>query len=142
MYTRGPCPENAWLIPSVDLSEVFCECRSGFFFSPSRYACEPNAIAAEPRRTSAHPFFAKNRKPLPEGWSDLKVDLFDKGVGDDEEELGDDELEENATEPTGPKLLDHFQGLDFIRRLLNDCIKKLHVDRFCCYFKLVITVCF
>jgi hypothetical protein len=94
----------------VDLSEVFCECRTGFFFSPSRYACDPNAVA-EPRRSSTHQFFAKNRKPLPEGWTDLKSDMFDKDNEEgDVEEVGDGGVEENSTE-SGPKLLDHFQGV-------------------------------
>ena len=129
VYTRGPCPENAWLIPSVDLSEVFCECRTGFFFSPSRYSCEPNALA-EPRRSSTHPYFGRNRKPgqaihqpkqpkqpkqQQESWSDLKSDLFDEGDDDEDDDDGDDAglepgLEENSTEP-GPRSVDHFQGV-------------------------------
>ena len=123
VYTRGPCPENAWLIPSVDLSEVFCECRTGFFFSPSRYSCEPNALA-EPRRSLTHPYFGRNRKPgqilqpklqkqQQESWSELKSDLFDEG--DDDDADGDDSgiepgLEENSTEP-GPRSVEHFQGV-------------------------------
>ena len=115
MYTRGPCPENAWLIPSVDLSEVFCECRTGFFFSPSRYTCEPNSLA-EPRRSSTRPYFGKQRKPgqsgQPSNWSDLKSDLFDDDHdGDDDDGAAlDDGLEENSTE-SGPKSVDHYQGV-------------------------------
>jgi hypothetical protein len=44
VYTQGPCPDNAWLIPADDLPEVFCECRSGYHFSPSQYACIPTPI--------------------------------------------------------------------------------------------------
>ena len=111
VYTKGPCPENAWLIPSVDLSEVFCECRTGFFFSPSRYACEPNAIA-EPRRSSSHPYFSKNRKPLPEGWTDLKSDMFDNDdVTENEDEVGDEAEESSNSTESAPRLVDHFQGV-------------------------------
>ena len=34
VYTQGPCPNNAWLIPADDLTEVFCECQPGYHFSP------------------------------------------------------------------------------------------------------------
>ena len=51
VYTKGPCPANAWLIPSEAESEpnssttkkkkeVFCECRSGFHFDPDSYTCK------------------------------------------------------------------------------------------------------
>ena len=41
VYSQGPCPNNAWLIPAEDLSEVFCECKTGFEFSPELYKCRP-----------------------------------------------------------------------------------------------------
>ena len=40
VYTQGPCPTNAWLIPTGNMSEVYCECRNGFFFSPTEYLCK------------------------------------------------------------------------------------------------------
>ena len=44
VYSQGPCPENAWLIPADDLSEVFCECKAGYQFSPESYVCKPTAV--------------------------------------------------------------------------------------------------
>ena len=40
----GPCPNNAWLIPADDLTEVFCECQPGYHFSPSQYACRRSPV--------------------------------------------------------------------------------------------------
>ena len=41
MYSQGPCPENAWLLPEGEDAEVYCECRDGFTFSPVEYNCQP-----------------------------------------------------------------------------------------------------
>ena len=39
VYTQGPCPEHAWLLPTTDLAEVYCECRHGYQFQPAEYRC-------------------------------------------------------------------------------------------------------
>ena len=44
VYTQGPCPDNAWLIPADDLTEVFCECKAGYHFSPSQYVCRRSPL--------------------------------------------------------------------------------------------------
>jgi hypothetical protein len=41
VYSQGPCPENAWLLPEGEDGEVYCECRDGFTFSPTEYNCQP-----------------------------------------------------------------------------------------------------
>ena len=41
VYSQGPCPENAWLLPEGEEAEVYCECRDGFTFSPVEYNCQP-----------------------------------------------------------------------------------------------------
>ena len=48
VYTQGPCPDNAWLIPADDLTEVFCECQAGYHFSPSQYACRRTPMVKSP----------------------------------------------------------------------------------------------
>ena len=44
VYTQGPRPDNAWLIPADDLTEVFCECQAGYHFSPSQYVCRRSPL--------------------------------------------------------------------------------------------------
>ena len=61
VYTQGPCPDNAWLIPAGDMKEVFCECKTGYFFSQKEYMCKKpqqshQSSSAEPRN------FLRNHK--------------------------------------------------------------------------------
>lgn len=119
VYTKGPCPDNAWLIPTADLTEVFCECKSGYYFSPSRYTCEPSP-AIETKKSSLHPYPSKSRggnKQTP-SWSELK-EKYDVAGRDREDENDDDNsnedeeedaIDENSTEPV-TKTLDLFQGV-------------------------------
>merc|ERR1719443_1738015 len=55
VYSQGPCPENAWLIPTGDLSEVYCECRNGFFFAPKEYSCKRSQQVSPPRNSLRNP---------------------------------------------------------------------------------------
>ena len=54
VYTKGPCPAHAWLIPSEEeegedsgegKKEVFCECRTGYFFDAESYTCKRSIFA-------------------------------------------------------------------------------------------------
>ena len=53
VYTQGPCPDNAWLIPTGDLSEVYCECRNGFYFAAKDYLCKRSSQVLLPRNLPA-----------------------------------------------------------------------------------------
>jgi len=60
VYTQGPCPDHAWLIPTGDLTEVYCECKYGYHFSPADYVCkrtEP-VLESKPR---LQPFLRSHR---------------------------------------------------------------------------------
>ena len=64
VYTQGPCPDNAWLIPADDLTEVFCECQAGYHFSPTQYACRRSPVV-KPLRRAGNPglhLLLKNHK--------------------------------------------------------------------------------
>ena len=58
MYTQGPYPSNAWLIPTGDLSEVYCECRNGYHFAPKEYLCKRTPLLQFPHHLS----FLKNHR--------------------------------------------------------------------------------
>lgn len=44
LYTQGPCPKDAWLIPGEDTSDVYCECKTGFYFAPESYSCKESPV--------------------------------------------------------------------------------------------------
>ena len=49
---------------------------------------------------------------MPEGWTDLKSDMFDNDdVTENEDEVGDEAEESSNSTESAPRLVDHFQGV-------------------------------
>ena len=91
VYTQGPCPDNAWLIPADDLTEVFCECQAGYHFSPTQYACRRSPLVKPLIRRTGNPglhLLLKNHK---------MYSAAPSSTGSDYEE---DEIENATDEPT------------------------------------------
>ena len=79
VYTQGPCPNNAWLIPADDLTEVFCECQPGYHFSPSQYACRRSPIVKPLGGNPGLHLLLKNHKLLTSHTSESEYDQVSLG---------------------------------------------------------------